>query len=103
MMSDERPPQGSPCRPRRSDSASAGQPCTTASFEALSTRSACEWHDLISEELFRDALVRERKRADRFEEAFVLVLITLDSRRRHRNRAGRELVEALSQSRSTPT
>jgi hypothetical protein len=36
---------------------------------------------VISEELFRDALVRERKRADRFEEAFALVLITIDRRR----------------------
>ena len=32
---------------------------------------------LISEDLFRDALLRERKRADRSEEAFVLLLITL--------------------------
>ncbi len=39
-----------------------------------------EWHHLISEDLFRDALVRERKRADRFEEAFVVLLVTLDGR-----------------------
>src|SRR6185436_8874106 len=36
---------------------------------------------VISEELFHDALIRERKRADRFEEAFVLVMITIDRRR----------------------
>ena len=35
---------------------------------------------MLSEKLFRDALVRERKRADRFEEAFVLVLVSLDRR-----------------------
>jgi lipopolysaccharide/colanic/teichoic acid biosynthesis glycosyltransferase len=32
---------------------------------------------VIDEPLFRDALVRERKRADRFEESFALVLISL--------------------------
>ena len=34
----------------------------------------------LPQELFRDALVRERKRADRFEETMVLVLISLDDR-----------------------
>ena len=38
-------------------------------------------NELISEELFVDALRRERKRADRFEEAFVVLLVTLDRRR----------------------
>ena len=51
---------------------------------------------LLSEELFDDALVRERKRADRFEEPFVLFLLTIQGPR------GREswklLIEALSQS-----
>jgi lipopolysaccharide/colanic/teichoic acid biosynthesis glycosyltransferase len=50
---------------------------------------------LLSEELFDDALVRERKRADRFEEPFILFLLTLQGPR------GREswklLIEALSQ------
>jgi len=50
----------------------------------------------ISQELFRDALVRERKRADRFEETFVLVLISLNSRVARKSRWG-HLVEALSQ------
>ncbi len=36
---------------------------------------------LISEDLFVDALARERKRADRFEDAFVVLLVTLDRRR----------------------
>ena len=36
---------------------------------------------VISEELFHDALSREIKRADRFEEAFVILLITPDRRR----------------------
>jgi lipopolysaccharide/colanic/teichoic acid biosynthesis glycosyltransferase len=33
---------------------------------------------IVSEQLFRHALVRERKRADRFEESFALVLVALD-------------------------
>lgn len=37
--------------------------------------------ELISEDLFVDALARERKRADRFEDAFVVLLVTLDRRR----------------------
>ena len=40
--------------------------------------------------------MRERKRADRFEEAFVLVLISLNSRAARQSRWG-HLVEALSQ------
>ena len=40
-----------------------------------------ERRHVISEELFHDALIRERKRADRFEEAFSLVTITIDFRR----------------------
>ena len=47
-------------------------------------------------ETVRDALVRERKRADRFEEAFVLVLISLDRRNAQPPR-WEHLVEALSQ------
>jgi lipopolysaccharide/colanic/teichoic acid biosynthesis glycosyltransferase len=53
-------------------------------------------HDVLSEKLFRDALVRERKRADRFEEAFVLVLISLDRRNSAPSR-WEHLVEVLSQ------
>src|ERR1700694_3348983 len=53
-------------------------------------------HHLISQELFIDALVRERKRADRFEEAFVLVLISLNSRAARQSR-WEHLVAALSQ------
>jgi lipopolysaccharide/colanic/teichoic acid biosynthesis glycosyltransferase len=33
---------------------------------------------VINQDLFRDALVRERKRADRFEESFALVLLSLN-------------------------
>jgi len=50
----------------------------------------------ITQELFRDALVRERKRADRFEEAFVLVLITLTNRDVRLSR-WRRVAEAVSQ------
>jgi lipopolysaccharide/colanic/teichoic acid biosynthesis glycosyltransferase len=62
---------------------------------AVARNRAVEWHHLISEELFRDALVRERKRADRFEEAFALVLISLNSRAARQSRWG-QLLEALS-------
>jgi lipopolysaccharide/colanic/teichoic acid biosynthesis glycosyltransferase len=58
-------------------------------------------HQLIDQELFRDAVVRERKRADRFEEAFVLVLISLNSRAARLPR-WRQLVERLSQSTLDP-
>ena len=51
----------------------------------------------ISEDLFRDALARERRRADRFEEAFIVVLVTLDRRRLH-VASLTQIVEALSQS-----
>lgn len=54
---------------------------------------------VISQELFRDALVRERKRADRFEEAFVVLLITLD-RRRLDKKALQQLTEAMLQART---
>jgi lipopolysaccharide/colanic/teichoic acid biosynthesis glycosyltransferase len=50
----------------------------------------------ITQELFRDALVRERKRADRFEEAFVLVLITLTNRDVRLSR-WRHVAEAVSE------
>ena len=52
---------------------------------------------LISGELFRDALERERKRADRFEEAFVVLLVSLDRRRLDMVSLTR-ILEALSQS-----
>ena len=55
-----------------------------------------EWDDVLSEKLFRDALVRERKRADRFEEAFVLVLVSLDRRNAPPAR-WEHFVETLSQ------
>lgn len=60
-------------------------------------REAPDRRQLIDEELFRDAILRERKRADRFEDAFVVVLISLD-RRRMDTTALLELVDALSQS-----
>src|SRR5262245_48611345 len=53
-------------------------------------------HDVLSEKLFRDVLVRERKRADRFEEAFVLVLISIDRRKAQPPR-WEQLVDVLLQ------
>ena len=55
-----------------------------------------EGHPLISEELFRGALERERRRADRFEETFVLILVSVNGRAARQSRWG-QLVEALSQ------
>jgi len=63
---------------------------------AVARNRPVEWQHLISEELFRNALVRERKRADRFEETFALVLISLNSRATRQSRWG-QLLEALSQ------
>jgi len=60
------------------------------------SRSSSKRH-VISEELFHDALSREIKRADRFEEAFVILLITFD-RRRLTPAAIAELAESMSQS-----
>ena len=50
---------------------------------------------VLSEPLFRDALIRERKRADRFEDAFAIVLIVLD-RRQLTSAAVTHLVEAMA-------
>src|SRR5262249_52009684 len=55
-----------------------------------------EWRHLISEGLFADALTRERMRADRFEDGFVLLLISLNSRAARKS-AWASIVEALSQ------
>lgn len=51
---------------------------------------------LINQELFRDALARERKRADRFEESFVVLLISVD-RQRLDTAALLKLADAMSQ------
>src|SRR5688500_9640146 len=69
---------------------------STAPLIALRRPRRCvSWDDVLSPTLFRDALVRERKRADRFEEAFVLVLISLDRRNTPQSRWG-QIVENLS-------
>ena len=49
--------------------------------ERFERRRAPQHLHVISERLFRDALVRERKRADRFEEAFTVLLIAFDRER----------------------
>src|SRR5688572_33293976 len=51
---------------------------------------------LLSEELFDDALVRERKRADRFEEPFILFLLRIQGPRGPES--WKLLIEAVSQS-----
>src|SRR5262245_48059746 len=57
----------------RADSLSAGDPIAFAAAPPE------ESHELLKDQLFRDALLRERRRADRFEETFILVLITVTS------------------------
>ena len=51
---------------------------------------------VLSQELFRDALVRERRRADRFDEAFAVVLFTLIGETARESRWSR-LAIAISQ------
>src|SRR5712691_5330984 len=71
------------------------EPARKLRSEAFGRNRPVEWHHPISQELFRDALVRERKRADRYEEAFVLVLVSLNSRAAPQL-PWEDLVEALS-------
>ena len=66
-------------------------------FEPAARRRSRKPHHLISERLFHDALVRERKRADRFEEAFTVLLIAFD-RERLTPGAVSHLAESLSKS-----
>jgi len=72
-------------------------PATGRGRGAAGDARCLEHGQLIGEELFRDALGRERRRADRFEEAFVLLLITLDRRRLDASSLT-QILEALSQS-----
>jgi lipopolysaccharide/colanic/teichoic acid biosynthesis glycosyltransferase len=51
---------------------------------------------VLSQKLFTQTLVRERKRTDRFEDSFILVLISLDRRTAQPPR-WEQLVQALSQ------
>jgi lipopolysaccharide/colanic/teichoic acid biosynthesis glycosyltransferase len=53
------------------------------------------WFQVISEELFEDALVRERKRADRFEQTFVLLLLDVQE---CSDQQWKHVVDALFQS-----
>ena len=64
--------------------------------ERFERRRAPQHLQVISERLFRDALVRERKRADRFEEAFTVLLIAFD-RERLTQAAVLSLAESLSE------
>jgi lipopolysaccharide/colanic/teichoic acid biosynthesis glycosyltransferase len=53
---------------------------------------------VLNESLFRDALGRERRRADRFEESFALVLITLAQPAQAKQRDN-EIIDTLAASR----
>jgi exopolysaccharide biosynthesis polyprenyl glycosylphosphotransferase len=67
--------------------------------ERLSRRATDSWRGrplVIGEELFRDVLVREQKRADRFEEPFVLVLVASREGRRSDASAWNPVLQALS-------
>lgn len=86
--------------PRHSGSGRASAPRREPIPFALSRRDrAVAGRRLLSHELFRDALQRERKRADRFEEAFAVVLVSLDDRA-PASRWG-AIVDCLSQSMSS--
>ena len=65
--------------------------------DSSARRRAVHSRHVLDAELFCDALIRERKRADRFEEAFAIVLITLD-RRRMRPTTVPQFAEAMWQS-----
>jgi exopolysaccharide biosynthesis polyprenyl glycosylphosphotransferase len=51
---------------------------------------------VIGEDLFRDVLIREQKRADRFDQPFVLVLVALKERRRKDAASWTPVIEALT-------
>jgi lipopolysaccharide/colanic/teichoic acid biosynthesis glycosyltransferase len=51
---------------------------------------------VIGQSLFREVVARERKRADRFSEAFALVVVSCDRQGLHDSEAWRLIVEALS-------
>ena len=52
---------------------------TVGTVRLPSKRARVRQPRVLNQKLFTDALVREQKRADRFEEAFVLVLISLEN------------------------
>jgi hypothetical protein len=67
--------------------ASVGRRAVARAFregERRVARSHAQWQGLplvVEEGLFRNALVREQKRADRFEQSFVLVLVARNTLR----------------------
>src|SRR5262245_55939182 len=96
MSSVSRLPQGSrPLTPMLVPRVSARRP-NEGRKRASARAGTTEWPRVLGEALFRDALLRERRRVDRFEQAFVLVLISLDRRTRSATR-WRRLVDCLSQ------
>ena len=67
--------------------------------ERSGVRSRGKWQGLplvVEEGLFRDALIREQKRADRFEQPFVLVLVSLRAGRSCDAAAWLAVIEALT-------
>src|SRR5688572_30044221 len=79
--------------------ATASRPRTAPARTLRSSASGEDRHTprphVLSEELFDDMLVRERRKADRFEETFVLFLLAIQG---PRGREGwKPLVDALSQ------
>ena len=73
-------------RPRVAKRSSAREPATDR-----------PWGDrVIDQELFKSVLVRERKLSDRFEQPFVLVLVTLAADGNIDERKWEPVIEALS-------
>ena len=67
--------------------------------ERVSARSKGQWRGrllIVGERLFRDALGRERKRADRFAESFVLVVVSSESGRPPDASLWKPVLDALS-------
>jgi lipopolysaccharide/colanic/teichoic acid biosynthesis glycosyltransferase len=76
----------------------------TAGFRSGRGTSGEPTHDprallLLSEQLFRDTLVRERRRAERADRPVGLLLVTLERRDRATTEAWRELVAAIATTR----
>ena len=62
------------------------------------TRPRGQWRGrplVIAEDLFRDVLMRERKRADRFDQPFVLVLVTLKDEPASESSSWAAVIESL--------
>jgi len=83
-------------------SPSVGRPSAARAFQRAGRsglRSHAQWRGrplVVGEGLFRNALVREQKRADRFDQPFALVLVSRKTRRIRDAATWSAVIEALS-------